>query len=338
MPFSLSNEALQLALADGAILLGTSSSSDNTTPASNIDSLLKKRLQEYHYRLTSRDSENLSIRASSLDDTQLLTAKEALSVIQRVQAILEYEEQDEKEDGSSRPPAIGTRDLSQLRTLLSIVFKWAVNPLFMRVNVAFPTKTPTRTEGPKIIDLTLGLEDYHLLSDIVLSLLSLVFPAGPEGRISQTLITTSILNYHVSELLFAAITLGWLPESLSSSSMPVLHQARALVMRLLKLYVLLVGYILESSLRIRLTPAQAIMALGAILSSSGPIPPLHTRKTSTFLLTKQLLRPEGIRGLFEAMFSAEDADHNEIKLERLEQVATTLNTVPANTNADVSHS
>ncbi|KAF4619552.1 hypothetical protein D9613_005233 [Agrocybe pediades] len=321
MSSPVSNEALlQAALSDGAILLGTSSASDKAAP--NMETVLKNRVQIYYDQLSSRDSKTRTINATSLDDIQLLTAKEALSVVQRVQSLLDLEEEDKSENGTGRAPAIGTRDLAQLRTMLSILFKWALNPLFSRVNLALPTKIPARPQGPKIIDLTLGSEDYQLLSDILMSLFSLVFPEGPEGRISQTLITTSILNYHVQDILFTAITLGWLPESFSSSSTPVLHEARSMVMRLLKL----------------LTPFQAILALGGVLSSNNPLPPLHARKTCKLLLTKQLLRPEGVRGLLEAMFSSEDTDNGEVKLERLEQVATTLNTVPANMNENEYYS
>lgn len=85
-----------------------------------------------------------------------------------------------------------------------------------------------------------------------------------------------------------------------------------------------------------MTPAQAIIALGGILSSTSPPPPLHTRKTCTILLTKQLLQPEGVQGLCEAMFSAEETTSDEAKIEKLEQIARTLNTVPANMKAQVS--
>ncbi|KAJ7498954.1 hypothetical protein FB451DRAFT_1334528 [Mycena latifolia] len=73
-----------------------------------------------------------------------------------------------------------------------------------------------------------------------------------------------------------------------------------------------------------LPPSQTITALGTVLSVQ-PCPP-HVHKSCASLLSKQLLRPEGIRGLCAAVFG-EDAD--EVQLEKIEHVARVLTTAPA---------
>ncbi|KAH9483052.1 Transport and Golgi organization protein 6-like protein [Psilocybe cubensis] len=308
------SDELAAALADASALLGSSPSPSN--PAKDMETILKTRLLAYYERLNLDKKPEEIAQLSTLEDLQMLTAREALTVLARVQKVLDLEASAESEAPANQVPSIGTRDLGQLRTLLSLAFKWDAEPLFARVIQAWPV-TPHHT-GPKIIDLTVDAEDYQRLSSLLLAVFALVFPEGAEGRIAQTLITTTILTRHITDLLLPAISLGWLPQALAASSaMPPLHAARPLVMRLLRL----------------LTPAQAIVALGGILSATSPPPPLHTRKTCSLLLTKQLLRPEGVPGLCEAMFSAEETSSDEVKVEKLEQIAKTLNTVPANMKA-----
>lgn len=220
------SEELAAALADGATLLGTASPASG---ANNMEMILRSRLRAYYDRLHT--PEQIS-ETMNLEDLQMLTAREALGVLKRVQTILDAESNLESNGSTNQPPSIGTRDLAQLRTMLSLAFKWRAEPLFTRIKQEWPIAT---SHGPKIIDLTVDSEDYRNLSNLILSVFSLVFPEGPEGRISQTLITTTILTHHVVDLLLPSISLGWLPESLSSASMPTLHEARPLVTRILRL-------------------------------------------------------------------------------------------------------
>jgi predicted TIM-barrel enzyme len=72
-------------------------------------------------------------------------------------------------------------------------------------------------------------------------------------------------------------------------------------------------------------------SLGTILSSST-IP--HVRKACTSLLTQELLRPDGVQGLCEAMFSGEETGDG-ASIEKLEQIAHTLNSTPVTMKQEV---
>ncbi|KAF9483931.1 ARM repeat-containing protein [Pholiota conissans] len=299
---------LAAALADGAALLGTPSPSNLAT---NLKTVLRNRLSSYYTRLPNaitclQDSE------ISVEDLQFQTGREALSVVQRVNSILDCDLI--QENSLQQAPAIGNRDLGQLRTLLSLTFKWAVEPLFRRISDIWPSTILKGREFSKIVDFTVNGKDFKVLSALLISLFSLVFPDGVEGRISQTLITTTIISFHTQDVLLPSISLGWLPESQANELVTPLHEARALVIRFLRLS----------------TPAQAISILANILSSQSPSPPLHTRKACTFLLTKQIQRPSGVKGLCEAMFTS---DETLIDDEKLEQVAKTVNSVPSSMKA-----
>jgi len=94
------------------------------------------------------------------------------------------------------------------------------------VSQTWSTVAMDKRRGSNVPDLTLESGDYQLLATLLMSLFSLVFPDGAQGRISQTLITTTILSRHVKDILLPALGLGWLPESLSTPSMPPVHDAR----------------------------------------------------------------------------------------------------------------
>jgi hypothetical protein len=226
-------EELASALALGTCLLETSS-----TPSNSLDlkSVLHSRLLKYYACLESGDGVKEELRESStLEEMQFLTAKEALSVVQKVHHILDIE--DAKTNGTpDQVPSIGTRDLAQLRTLLSLVFKWGIEPLFNRVVLASPVISTASTKA-KIVDVSQGTDAYQFLFEFVTSVFLLIFPRGIQGQVSQTLITTTILHRHVSDLLNPSIALGWFPEPLSSNSFPIMHEMRPFVIHLLKLYV-----------------------------------------------------------------------------------------------------
>ena len=231
---------LASALAAGACLLGKSSTPSNSP---DLKSILQSRLLKYYACLESQNGAKKLRESLTVEEVQLLTAREALSVVQKVHNVLDIK--DAKIDGTlDQVPSIGTRDLAQLRTLLSLVFKWGIEPLFYRVALALPGPpikgANTRT---KVVEVSQNLaDDYQFLSEFIISMFRLVFPRGVQGQISQTHITTTILFNYVSDLLNPSIALGWLPESLSSSSLPVIHEMRSFVVRLLKLYVQIYFY------------------------------------------------------------------------------------------------
>ena len=73
--------------------------------------------------------------------------------------------------------------------------------------------------------------------------------------------------------------------------------------------------------------------LGAVLSSTPPIPP-HVRKLCSSLLTKSLLRPGGVRALFSAVFGGQEGS-DDPQLEKYEHTAAILMAVPAGLKPEV---
>ncbi|KAF5364260.1 hypothetical protein D9756_000652 [Leucocoprinus leucothites] len=299
---------LALALRDGLKLIQT----DQETSKQNhgLESVLKSRLSHYY---SSRNEEWVDENVTTLQDAELLTAREALAVVERIQKLLGIEDDDVV-------PAIGTRDLSQIRTILSLVFKWGTEPILNRVKETWPTKSPIPVAGSssRIVDLSTVSRDYFLLSELTLRILGLLLPNGVHGKLPQSLITTTLLRQHLVDILRPSLALGWLPRSLSTENMPVVDSIRPLVMRLLSI----------------LPTAQTISALGGIISGSSP-PPLHSYRACTALLSRQILRADGVQGLFCAVFGEEETSGGDIPVEKLEHVSTVLDAVPANIKLQV---
>ena len=87
----------------------------------------------------------------------------------------------------------------------------------------------------------------------------------------------------------------------------------------------------------RLPASQVISAAGHCLTKAPSSLP-YVRRACTFILSRQLLRPEGIRGLCESVFAEEDVAGDDAPLQKLEHVARVLNTVPAGMKAEVKTS
>lgn len=71
-----------------------------------------------------------------------------------------------------------------------------------------------------------------------------------------------------------------------------------------------------------------------MLSNTSTLLP-YVRRASTFILGRQLIRPEGLRGLCESVFAEEDVSGDNAPLEKLEHVARVLETVPSGLIAEV---
>ncbi|KAJ3561227.1 hypothetical protein NP233_g10321 [Leucocoprinus birnbaumii] len=300
---------LAIALGDGLKLIQT----DPELSKQNHDlkSILKSRLSQYY---ASRDEEWREDTIITQADAELLTACEALGVVERIQKLLGIEDDD-------IVPVIGTRDLGQIRTILSLVFKWGTEPLLNRAQGIWPIKSPTpvaSSSSSKIMDLSNMTKDYSLLSELTLRVLGLLLPNGVHGKLPQSLITTTMLRQHLVDILRPSLALGWLPKSLSTEEMPVIDSIRPLVMRLLSI----------------LPTAQTISSLGSIISSS-PTLPVHTYRACTALLSRQILRSDGVLGLFSAVFGEEETVGGDIAVQKLEHVSTVLDAVPANTKPQV---
>lgn len=223
---------------------------NSTQPAipSDLRDLLVSRLAQYHVSLGHDKPERGITHPAALEDIQLETAQEALFVVENVQHILSASDinlptsggtsQDPDDEVPETTPVIGTRDLAELRTLLSIAFKWGVEPLLALVTSAWPSKpSPVLLSGPKIIDLTTTPEDHGHLSSFTMRLLALLLPDGVHESFPQTLITATMLNRHLTDLLKPCIALGWLPKSLSSEGTPTIDEIRPKIMRIFEMYV-----------------------------------------------------------------------------------------------------
>ncbi|KAG6817465.1 hypothetical protein H0H87_008633 [Tephrocybe sp. NHM501043] len=291
--------ALSVALADGACLI------DSTSSKTDLKTALIKRLSNYYARY---GDEREVPDSSSLENVQLETALAALSVVTRVQQIIGVDE----EPGVDRPPLIGTRDLKELGTLLSIAFRWGIDSLYARVLHAWPETSPV-SNAQRIVEIDPSAEAYATLTSMTSDLLHLLFPDGFRGRIPQTLITTTILEKHAMDVLKSAMLLGWLPKSLASDLRPVFDAARPLITRFLNF----------------LSPLQTITALGGILSSI-PHPPQYVRKLCISLLGQQLLRPQGVRSLCTAVFGENDSPADDSWIEKLQHITRVFLTVPSN--------
>ncbi|KAI6035338.1 hypothetical protein F5J12DRAFT_909233 [Pisolithus orientalis] len=278
----------------------------------NLKSVLNTRLDNFYASL-SKD------RPFSVGDTveglRLETAQCALETVEQVNRLLDANvstsaaaapgAHDMQDDDA---PVIGSRDLTQLRTLLSIVFRWSIDPLLARVSHALPSNH-SRQVGTRVVELGTP-EDYHSLSSLLLRLAAILLPCGPRGRLPHTPITTAILDRHFVDFTRASITLGWLPKSLSSTDALAIDDLRPVVLRLLE----------------SVSLSQVVADLGAILS--GEPPPAHVRRICSNLLSKSLLRERGVNALLTVVFGEGDAPE-EPSLEKYEHVGRILKSIPA---------
>ena len=86
----------------------------------------------------------------------------------------------------------------------------------------------------------------------------------------------------------------------------------------------------------RLLPSQIILSLGSVIAIRPPLPS-YVHKTCSFLLSRQLLRQGGIRGLCAALFGEEiETSENDVSLDKLKHFAKTVQTVPPSVPPQVS--
>ena len=225
----------------GTILVGSTKSGGK----SSLQDVLTSRLSQY-YATLGRGKVN---DTGTLEAVQLHTALEALHVVEEVQSLVGSKKPDaigtsareQASEENAPEELLGTRDLAQLRTLLSLVFKWAIEPLLARVSASIPSIVPggrRRTEV-NIIDLTSVPEDYQLLSSILSRITRMVLPSGIRGPLNATHITSAIIDRHLADLLKSCLVLGWLPKSLSSESVLPLDDLRPILMHLINMSVLI---------------------------------------------------------------------------------------------------
>ncbi|KAJ3794052.1 hypothetical protein GGU11DRAFT_759476 [Lentinula aff. detonsa] len=75
-----------------------------------------------------------------------------------------------------------------------------------------------------------------------------------------------------------------------------------------------------------LSPVESIVSLGSVMSSTNSV--LHVHRTCGYIMSRQLLRPEGVKGLCAAAFGdSENVD--DVQLEKLQHISRVLNLAPA---------
>lgn len=225
-----------------AILTGPSSTTE-TRPA-DLTSVVQRRLNDYYIFLGAQTTAS----NTSLEAIQLDTSIEALTLLEYVHMQLTHLSRTQGDSNTKAgphleqkdPALVGTRDLALIRTLISIVFRWGVEPLIQHVTSAIPsTSTLRATKGARIIDLTELPQEYSTLSSVSSRLLALPLSDGMASPLAQSAVSATLLNQSLSDLLLPCIVVGWLPKSLSSDSMPTADALRPQVMYLLSRYVAL---------------------------------------------------------------------------------------------------
>jgi hypothetical protein len=214
-------------LGKGALLCGTQTSGT----AQDLKNVLVSRLHLYQIAL-GRDEKDY--QALSLENTQTETALEALCILDLAQKAIISEIIPENIPESAGPSSstIGTRDLATLRTLVSIVFKWGIEPPYKRLIESWPGKT-TQVESSRIIDLTNAPQDYAFVRSMLGRLLALIYPTGVTGKMEGNIVVVVMIDRHLTDLLRPCLALGWLPKSMSSPSIPVADEVRLMIMRLI---------------------------------------------------------------------------------------------------------
>jgi hypothetical protein len=213
-------------LEHAGLLCGTRASE----PAQDMRDILISRLVKYD-AACGRDVRDFA--GASLESVQATTAEEAMNVVHQAQQLLPKESTVAQTSEATAPgSAIGARELVTLRTLLSIVFKWGVEPRYKRLLDSWPGKS-TQPRATGIIDLTGAPENFVVLRSFLNRLLALVYPNGVMGAMEDTVITVTLTDQHMADLLRPCLALGWLPKSMVSASMPVADEIRPMVMRML---------------------------------------------------------------------------------------------------------
>lgn len=192
-------------------------------PAPDLKGTLFTRLSRYYSLKCANFPDELHPELP-LEDLQRLTAKEALNSVIEIQAILEQDS-----SGACSGAAFGARDLAQLRTLLSIVFKWGTEPLLTSCLLKRPPEAAT---GQKVVDYGSISSQHESIVEFAISLMGIMFPNGSSGPIANTHISAILINRHLVDLLRVCFALGWIPKSWAVGSL------RPVTLRLVSMYVI----------------------------------------------------------------------------------------------------
>jgi hypothetical protein len=216
-----------LPLLESSSTLLESRKGEDASAAGDLQTLLQERLANFYSHEGLKRNSNFA----SLQDAQLATAKEALSSLERVEQFLLLDVSSD----STQNPVLGTRDLAQLRILISLVFKWGTEPLLSQINDTW--RVDLGGKGRRVMEVDTKDEGYTAASDMITRVMSILFPNGVQGNLSPTAIATTLTNKHLVDIFRCSIPLGWLPPSLSTLAIPTVDHLRPFTMRLLSTYV-----------------------------------------------------------------------------------------------------
>lgn len=221
-------------LLESSSHLVESKKGEYASAANNLQALLEERLQQYF----SSEKIERNETYATLRDVQLATAKEALTSMEKIEQVLVLDHT----SGTTEKPLLGTRDLAQLRTMVALIFKWGTEPLMAEINETWTVDT--KGKGRRIVQVDEEDRDYATVASIVSRIMKILFPMGVQGSLSPTMISTTLTNKHLVDILRCSIPLGWLPQSLSTPATPTVDHLRPYTMRLLSMYV--VGILWEA--------------------------------------------------------------------------------------------
>lgn len=171
--------ALKTILRNAAILTGIDTTTRPGTDSKTLEDVLQFRLSQY--RLASGHSEQNPGNKLSLEETQLETALAALDCIEKLQEIIVELAQNHTHTDLGEIN-IGSKDLAQIRTLLSLVFKWAIESLLARIIAALPSQAALKSHHmATIIDLTSVPTDYKVLCSTLDRLFRIILPSGVDS-------------------------------------------------------------------------------------------------------------------------------------------------------------
>lgn len=201
------------------------------TSSPDLTTILKTRLTKVKDILNESISQEL--QSAELKKLQYMTGLESLRLVSELQDIL-----DQEETPSSGPPLLGTRDIACIRTILSIIMKWGLEPLLteLELNISGVGR-PSIDRVSSIIDLTDRAIDLQQLPDVLLNIMHLMFKSATK-TVRQSWITSSLLSNHAVGVLTPVLILGWSSKPIMGSS-DQKQQLKEFSIRYISLYVLL---------------------------------------------------------------------------------------------------
>lgn len=252
------SQLLSTLISAAAVLSG---SEHKTAQSPDLATVLKTRLVRT-YGILQQD-EHVIVSEVSLKVLQFITAKESLCLVESIQSLLDPDDS----SYGSQTLLLGTRDISYVRTLLSIIFKWGVAPLVTELELTRHSFHAPKPGEPRIIDLTERQLHPEDIPSITLRLLNLLFGST---KIHQTWITTSILSQHSVDLLTPCLIVGWAPESaIFESFSRHARDVKALAIRFINVYVPVVS---PTSVRTNMDPSDYALMKPLLLLEQSYLP------------------------------------------------------------------